>query len=314
MEAQSEIANRIRAKALGLGFSGCGFSPVRPLEELQPFFDDWLSEGYAGEMEYLNRNRDLRHDPGLLVPNSRTIISLAAGYYYPDKGSQVPVSRYARATDYHKVLKKLGKELLEWINAEIAPAEGRVFCDSAPLFEKEWARRSGLGWIGKNGLLLIPGKGSWFFLCEIITSLEIKEQAAPVPNHCGSCTRCMDSCPTGAIFEPGRIDPRACVSYLTIEKKSEIPDSYKGKWDQTVYGCDICQSVCPWNQEPIPTEIPSFVPDQKVLELTLEQIPRLTPEAFGELFDRTPVNRIGLSGILRNLAFLTKQGLSRNGS
>ncbi|HBB93446.1 MAG: tRNA epoxyqueuosine(34) reductase QueG [Bacteroidetes bacterium GWF2_49_14] len=306
MAPESDIVNRIRAKALELGFSACGFSPVCQMEEFRPVFDDWLSKGYAGEMDYLSQNRDLRTNPGLLVPVAKTIISLAAGYYFPDEGSTVPVSRYARGKDYHKVLKKLGKELLAWINREVAPANGRVFCDTAPIFEKEWARRSGLGWIGKNGLLLIPGKGSWFFLCEVVTSLEIIEQTEMVPDQCGTCSRCMDACPTGAITEPGRIDPRACISYLTVEQKTEIPDSFKGKWNQTVHGCDICQSVCPWNREPIATGIRAFKPEQKVLDLTIDAIPELSPESFSELFDRTPVKRIGLSGILRNFAFLAK--------
>jgi epoxyqueuosine reductase len=299
-----EIPELIRSKALELGFSACGFSPVTKLDEIKDYFSGWLDQGYHGEMEFLENNSQVRLDPSLLLENAQTVISLAASYHAGDSNPENPVSRYARGADYHKVLKKKGKELLAWINQTIGPAEGRVFVDSAPLFEKEYARRAGLGWIGKHGLLINPESGSYLFLCEIVTTLSVREEARLIPDHCGTCTRCIDACPTQALVAPYRLDPRKCISYLTIEKKGDLPETMKGKWTHTVYGCDICQEACPWNKDLPLTPMKELMPSVRIANLKMADIRSLTEEGFLKLFDGTPVKRGGFSQILRNFEFI----------
>ena len=304
MSAPIDIPERIREKALEMGFIACGFANPNRLDHLENPFSQWLDDGYAGTMEFLHRNRDLRLDPAGLLPGVKTVISLAASYHDPTPPANSPFSRYARIPDYHRVLKIQARALAEWMNGQFGSAEYRIFTDSAPLFEKEWARRAGLGWIGKHGLLIHPEAGSWIFLCEILTCIEIPADRTPIPDRCGSCTRCMDACPTQAIVSPGRIDPRKCISYLTIETKEEIPESFSGKWNHTVYGCDICQEVCPWNQHVLPASMPEFYPSGDLTGLTMEDLENLKEEEFSALFDGTPIQRGGLFRILRNFAFV----------
>lgn len=308
MPGYTQIADDITAKALELGFSACGFAPCEPLDGLNEDFHEWLAAGNAGDMGYLNKNVDIRLDPGKLVPEAKTIISLAAGYYFPLPEHQTGtprISRYALGTDYHTVLKAKGRELLAWINKEYGPAAGRVFTDSAPLFEREWARRSGLGWIGKNGCLILPRQGSWYFLAEIVTNLEIIAEPVPVPNHCGSCNRCINACPTRALNGDGSMDPRKCISYLTIENHGDIPDEFHGKWNDWIFGCDICQDVCPWNHDPGTSILDELQPRVTLTGLSRDSVPA-GEASFHRLFDGTPVSRAGCSGILRNFAFLEK--------
>ena len=307
MDHYGQIAPRIRAKALELGFTACGFSPASRLGELEPFYNQWIAEGRHGNLDYLEKNRELRMDPAALLPGTKTVISLAASYYYPsnpDDPDDNLICRYARGKDYHKVMKAHGQELLSWMSKTFGPLNGRVFVDSGPIFEKEWARRGGLGWIGKHGLLIIPGKGSWLFLCEILTDLAVEEKAEPVVNRCGTCTRCIDACPTGAITSPGRLNPPSCIAYLTIEDHPEAPGSLKGKWKHTVFGCDICQEVCPWNAAPETTRMDEFIPDSRREKLTAVTVRSLTPESFLEKYGDTALVRTGLKGILRNFAFI----------
>lgn len=311
MSENSEIASGIKRKAFDLGFSACGFAKAESIEELGPGFRDWLASGKAGEMNYLARNIKVRLNPDQLVEGAKTIISLAAGYFFPipqHTPGNPRISRYAAGEDYHQVLKSRGKELLSWMQKEYGPMNGRVFTDSAPIFEREWARRAGIGWIGKNGCLIIPGAGSWFFLAEIIIDYEILPEAKPVAGQCGKCNRCIEACPTKALASDGSMDPRKCISYLTIELKSDIPDEFHGNWKDWIFGCDICQEVCPRNRNPVQTGImefqpgPGFMADRNIIR-------NLNSKSFRQLFDGTPVMRAGWSGILRNFEFLERNAI-----
>ncbi len=309
MFESDEIVGAIKRKALQLGFSACGFAPAVSLDELEAGYRNWLESGKSAGMNYLTRNVELRLDPRKLVEGAKTVISLAAPYYsplLPHISGNPRISRYALGDDYHEVLKSSGKELLSWINLEFGPAGGRVFTDSAPVFEREWARRAGIGWIGKNGCLIIPRLGSWFFLAEIITDLEIPYEISPVTDRCGSCRRCSDACPTGALAGDGSIDPRKCLSYITIEHKGPIPLEFKGKMEDWIFGCDICQDVCPWNKDPQPTGFAQFQPRPGLASSDRNFFSNLDASSFSQVFDGSPVQRAGWSGILRNFEFLEK--------
>ncbi len=306
MSEKSDIAGRIKRKAVGLGFSSCGFSPAVPLDELEPGFRQWLEGGKHGEMSYLSRNTEVRLNPEKLLEGAKTVISLTTNYYYPLPNHQPGnprISRYAAGKDYHLVLKSMGHELLEWIRQEFGQVNGRVFTDSAPVFEREWARRSGLGWIGKNGCLILPKSGSWFFLAEIIVDMEVPDDTEIVTDRCGTCTRCVDACPTGALAGDGSMDPVRCISYLTIEHKSEIPDAFRGTWTDWIFGCDVCQDVCPWNRRPEISTIHEFEPTPG-FNMDVEVFKNLDEETFSGLFGFSPVARAGRKGILRNFEFL----------
>jgi epoxyqueuosine reductase len=316
-----EIALAIKQKALDLGFSACGFSVAEPLNEFGPFWSDWIAAGNAGEMNYLTRNVEVRLNPEKLLEGAKTIISLAANYYFPlsqAQPDQIKISRYALSADYHLVLKSRGKELLRFINEEFGPVKGRVFTDSAPILEREWARRAGIGWIGKNGCLIIPRMGSWFFLVEIIVDLEVKANqtvdyspdlmgnGALVPDRCGNCTRCIDACPTQALAGDGSMTPTKCISYLTIEHKSAIPVEFRGKWQNWVFGCDICQEVCPWNKDPESSLISELRPHLGINSLDKDFFKNLNKDSFLQQFDGTPVMRGEWTGLFRNFEFLEK--------
>lgn len=311
MSESIEISRTIKQKALDLGFSACGFAAAESLKEFESDYREWLSSGKAGEMNYLARNIDVRMDPGKLVEGAKTVISLAAGYYFPlpqHTSGNLRISRYALGEDYHQVLRSPGKELLNWIQKEIGPTNGRIFIDSAPILEREWARRAGIGWIGKNGCLIIPHLGSWFFLAEIIIDREIQPETSIVPDRCGSCNRCTAACPTQALAGDGSMDPRKCISYLTIEHRSEIPAEFHGKWREWIFGCDICQDVCPWNNKPKMSPITQFQPRPGLSETDKFFFRDQNASTFRKLFDGTPVIRAGWSGILRNFEFLEKDG------
>ncbi|TSA38333.1 MAG: tRNA epoxyqueuosine(34) reductase QueG [Porphyromonadaceae bacterium] len=311
MPESIEIARLIEQKAFDLGFSACGFAPADSFKEFETEYRKWLSSGKAGEMNYLARNVDVRLDPGKLVEGAKTIISLAAGYYFPlpqHTPGNPRISRYALGEDYHQVLKSLGKELLDWIQKEIGPVNGRIFTDSAPVFEREWARRAGIGWIGKNGCLIMPSQGSWFFLAEIVIGSEIRSETMVVPDRCGNCTSCIEACPTRALAGDGSMDPRKCISYLTIEHRSDIPDEFHGQWQDWIFGCDICQDVCPWNNKPKKSSINELQPRPGLSEIDRNFFRNQNASSFGQIFDGTPVVRAGWSGILRNFEFLEKDG------
>ncbi|TXK73286.1 tRNA epoxyqueuosine(34) reductase QueG [Mesonia sp. HuA40] len=298
----------IKLEADRLGFISCGVSKAEFLEEEAPRLEQWLKEDKNGQMGYMENHFDKRLDPRLLVPGAKSVISLLYNYY-PDVNQRqdtYKISKYAYGRDYHFVIKDKLKILFEYIKNEIGAVEGRVFVDSAPVLDKAWAARSGLGWIGKNSNLLAKKTGSFFFIAELILDLEL-EPDTPVTDHCGSCTACIDACPTEAIYEPYRVDGSKCISYFTIELKEEIPPSQKGKFDDWMFGCDICQDVCPWNRFSKPHNEPLFDPHPDLLAYTKSDWEEITQETFGKIFQKSAVKRTKFAGLHRNISFLKKQ-------
>ncbi len=269
----------------------------------------WLEQGNHGTMRYMENHFDLRTDPRKLVPGAQSVISLSYNYYTEKKQepSAPKISQYAYGRDYHKVVKKKLKQLLVKINDEIGEVSGRAFVDSAPVLERDWARRSGVGWVGKHTLLIDPKMGSFFFLAELIIDLPLQPDT-PIKDHCGTCTRCIDACPTDAISENGYVmDGSKCISYLTIELKESIPESFHGKMEEYMYGCDICQAVCPWNRFSKRHTEPEFEPSSELLEKDRKEWEEITEEVFENLFRGSAVKRTKFSGLKRNIAFLRKK-------
>lgn len=297
----------IKDESKRLGFSSCGISKARFLSEEADNFEKWLTKGYQGSMSYLEKNIDKRLDPRLLVPGSKSVISLSYNYFPPKKLNEENnfiISKYAYGKDYHKVLKKKLKKLFASIREKIGEIEGRVFVDSAPIHERAWAKLSGLGWVGKNSLLINKNKGSYFFLAEIICDLEL-EYDEPVLNRCGSCTRCIDACPTDAITEAQVIDANKCISYLTIENKENIPEELNGSLTDSIFGCDICQDVCPWNKRSTPHNEKEFLPNKELKKLKRKDWIEITEETFNKIFEGSAVKRTKYKGLTRNIKALT---------
>jgi len=297
----------IKDESKRLGFSSCGISKARFLSEEADNFEKWLTKGYQGSMSYLEKNIDKRLDPRLLVPGSKSVISLSYNYFPPKKLNEENnfiISKYAYGKDYHKVLKKKLKKLFASIREKIGEIEGRVFVDSAPIHERAWAKLSGLGWVGKNSLLINKNKGSYFFLAEIICDLEL-EYDEPVLNRCGSCTRCIDACPTDAITEAQVIDAKKCISYLTIENKENIPEELNGSLTDSIFGCDICQDVCPWNKRSTPHNEKEFLPNKELKKLKRKDWIEITEETFNKIFEGSAVKRTKYKGLTRNIKALT---------
>ena len=299
----------IKDKAYDLGFQMVGVSKAGFLEEEAPRLEDWLNKNYHGEMGYMANHFDKRLDPTKLVPGAKSVISLLYNYYPEQKqdSSAPKLAKYAYGKDYHYVIKHKLKDLLYWMQDEIGEVDGRVFVDSAPVLERDWAKRSGLGWIGKNTLLINPKKGSFFFLAELIIDLEL-EPDGPMKDYCGTCTRCIDACPTQAIAPEGYfMDGSKCISYLTIELRENIPPQFKGKMDGWMFGCDVCQDVCPWNRFSSPHSEEDFNPADGLLDMKASDWEELTEEVFRKVFRKSAVKRTKFSGLKRNLDFL-KQG------
>ena len=293
----------IKNKARELGFSSIGISKARYLHEEENRFEKWLSQGYQGSMRYLEKNLDKRLDPRKLVPGSKSVISLSFNYYPKqniDKKNNFIISKYAYGKDYHKVIRKKLKKLFECIKEKIGDVDGRVFVDSAPVHERAWAKLSGLGWIGKNSLLINERKGSYFFLAEIICDLEL-EYDSPTPNRCGKCTRCIDACPTDAITSAQVINANKCISYLTIENKKEIPSEFKDNLNDAIFGCDVCQDVCPWNKFSKPHNEEKFIPKNEITSLKKNDWIELTEETFNRIFEGSAIKRTKYEGIIRNI-------------
>ena len=293
----------IKTEAKKLGFSGCGISKARFLSEEAKNFEKWLSNGYQGSMSYLEKNIDKRLNPTLLVPGSKSVISLAFNYFPPKKlidNNNFIISKYAYGKDYHKVLKKKLKKLFFLMREKIGNIEGRVFVDSAPIHERAWAKLSGLGWIGKNSLLINKNQGSFFFLAEIICDLEL-EYDEPVLNRCGNCSRCIDACPTDAITKAQVINAKKCISYLTIENKDNIPEELNDSMNNSIFGCDICQDVCPWNKNSKPHEEIEFLPKKNLRKLRKKDWVELTEETFDSIFEGSAIKRTKYKGIKRNI-------------
>lgn len=301
-----ENTRYLKSLASDLGFSFCGVSRAEFLDEEASRLEAWLKRGYAGQMGYLERNVDKRLDPRVLVPGAKSVVSLLYNYApqaeLPNDGFKI--ARYAYGEDYHAVIKELLFEMVSRLREKIGAIEGRVFVDSAPVMERTWAARSGLGWIGKNSLLLNKQQGSYFFLAELILDLEL-EADGPTKDYCGSCTACMDACPTGAIPEPYVVNGSACISYYTIELKESIPDSVKGKFSKWIFGCDICQEVCPWNRFAKPHAQPRFVPSTSLEGMNSTSWVELTESVFDALFPRSAVRRTGYEGLTRNIRFVS---------
>lgn len=285
----------------------CNTAKAEYMNDEANHLEKWLHQNYQGEMSYMNNHFDKRVDPTLLVPGAKTVISLAYNYFSTEKQTddKAPkLSMYAYGKDYHKVVRKKLILLFDWMKTEFGDVNGRVFVDSAPVLERDWARRSGMGWVGKNTMVIHPKKGSWFFLAEIITDLEF-EYDAPISDYCGTCTRCIDSCPTDAISPSGYIvDGSKCISYLTIELKNNLPVEYKHKMENWMFGCDICQQVCPWNRFAEPHHEERFLPDPTMMKMTWEEWQDLSEPIFNELFEGSAVKRTKYEGLKRNIEFL----------
>jgi len=296
---------RIKAEANRLGFLSCGISKAGFLEEEAPKLESWLNLNMHGEMAYMEDHFDKRLDPTILVPDSKSVISLLLNYYPGETQNKdtFKISKYAYGTDYHYVIKDKLKALLHFIETEIGAVHGRAFVDSAPVLDKAWAAKSGLGWMGKHTNLLTKKFGSFYFIAELILDLDL-EYDTPVTDHCGSCTACIDACPTQAIVEPYVVDGSKCISYFTIELKNEIPSGFSGQFDDWMFGCDICQDVCPWNQFSKPHQEPLFEPNPELLSMSKKAWVDISEEVFQKLFSKSAVKRAKFSGLKRNINFL----------
>ncbi|HRO38384.1 MAG TPA: tRNA epoxyqueuosine(34) reductase QueG [Flavobacteriales bacterium] len=301
-----ERSERIKAKAMELGFLACGIATADFLAGDASRLEQWLHAGKHGQMDWLARNFDLRTDPRQLVPGAKSVISLAYNYYAPSKQTDPAapkISTYAYGRDYHKVVKQRMKPLMQFITETYGQVEMRCFTDSAPVLEKAWAERAGIGWRGKHSLIIRKGQGSYFFLAEIILDLELAPDA-PATDHCGTCRRCIDACPTEAIELYG-INASKCISYYTIELKGAIPDD-SGNFRNWAFGCDICQQVCPWNKFSTPHTEPDFNPRPELMELPAAEWDELTEERFEKLFFGSPVKRTKYAGLMRNVRYLKR--------
>jgi len=308
--SKATYTQKIKEEAQRLGFMACGVAKARYLEEEAPKLESWLNQNYQGEMAWLANHFDKRLDPGKLVPGAKSVISLIFNYY-PGKVQEDPqapkIAKYAYGEDYHFVLKRKLKDLVHFIQDEIGEIDGRVFVDSAPVMERKWAQEAGLGWQGKNTLLLNKKEGSFFFLAELILDLELEYDTAMQTDHCGTCTRCIDTCPTDAILQPNLLDASKCISYLTIELKDSIPNEFKDKMENWAFGCDICQDVCPWNRFSKPHQEEAFNPHPDLLSMSSGDWEDLSEEVFRELFRKSAVKRTKYLGLQRNLKFIRKE-------
>ena len=295
-------------EAKKLGFEACGISRAGFLSEDAPRLEQWLKQGYHGQMGYMENHFEKRLDPTKLVPGAKSVISLLYNYFpleIQNKDSY-QIAKYAYGEDYHQVIRNRLKSLVTILQSSIGEFNARVFTDSAPVMERTWAQKSGLGWLGKHSLLISKQKGSYFFLAEIITDLEFDYDPPFAADHCGSCTRCIDACPTDAILPNNTIDASKCISYFTIELKDEIPEAYKNKFEDWAFGCDICQDVCPWNRFSKPNHEEKFQPDPRLLSNSKSDWEEITEEVFREIFKRSAVKRTKFKGFQRNIRFLKK--------
>jgi len=302
---KQKYSNLIKAEAQRLGFLSCGISKATFLEEEAPRLEKWLSEGRNGEMSYMENYFDMRLDPRLIVDQAKSVISLLLNYYPSEMQNpeSYKISKYAYGRDYHLVIKDKLKILLQTLNDQIGEINGRAFVDSAPILDKAWAQRSGLGWVGKNNNLIAKKTGSFFFVCELVVDIDLAFDI-PTTDHCGNCTACIDACPTQAIVEPYLVDGSKCISYFTIELKNAIPIEMKDKFDDWMFGCDVCQDVCPWNKFAKPHSEPLFQPHTNLIKFNKSDWEEITLDVFNEIFKKSSVKRAKLPGLHRNIAFL----------
>lgn len=308
MVPKEEHTTFIKSTAQRLGFDYCGIAKARRLDEDARRLENWLSKGFQGGMEYMNKYFDLRIDPSKLVPGAKSVITLLLNYFPSQKQDiETPaISKYAYGNDYHEVIRNKLNPFLDLIKENIGEVHGRGFTDSAPVLERSWAQESGLGWIGKNGNLITKNNGSYFFIATLITDLELRADDPFAKDFCGTCTRCIDECPTEAILPDKVIDGRKCISYFTIElKELLIPREMEGKFENNLFGCDICQDVCPWNRFSKPNNEPGFQPLQEILHYRKKDWEELTEASFKIIFNNSPLKRAKYKGIKRNLRFLS---------
>ncbi|MGX7667178.1 tRNA epoxyqueuosine(34) reductase QueG [Flavobacterium pedocola] len=297
----------IKSEAQRLGFLSCGISKAGFLEEEAPRLEAWLQKGMQGEMHYMENHFDKRLDPTLLVDDAKSVISLLLNYYPAEiqNPESYKLSKYAYGQDYHFVIKDKLKDLLRFIQTEIGEVSGRAFVDSAPVLDKAWAAKSGLGWVGKNANLLSKQVGSFFFIAELIVDLDLDYDTITT-DHCGTCTACIDACPTEAIVAPYVVDGSKCISYFTIELKENLPMEMKGKFDDWMFGCDVCQDVCPWNRFSKPHQESLFNPNPELLSFSKKDWEEITEETFRKVFKNSAVKRTKLEGLRRNVDFLKR--------
>jgi epoxyqueuosine reductase len=306
MKQKAILTQKIKVEATRLGFSFCGISKAEFLEEEASRLENWLKQNLHGEMYYMENHFDKRLNPTVLVEGSKSVISLMYNYYpsTQQRNDSYKISKYAYGEDYHHVIKDKLKELVQFITDEVGEINARIFTDSAPVLERVWAKKSGLGWIGKNSMLIHPKNGSFFFLAEIILDVEF-DYDSPIKDYCGTCNACVEACPTEAILPNKVVDGSKCISYFTIELKNEIiPKEVKGKFEDWIFGCDICQDVCPWNRFSTPTNELLFTPNPKLLNYTKKEWTEITEEIFNEIFKKSAIKRAKFEGLKRNIKFL----------
>lgn len=303
----SNYSKIIKTESKRLGFLSCGISKAGFLEEEAPRLENWLNNQMNGQMSYMENHFDKRLNPTLLVDDAKSVISLLLNYYPSELQNEdsYKISKYAYGQDYHHVIKEKLKELLHFIQTEIGEVSGRAFVDSAPVLDKAWAAKSGLGWVGKNSNLITQKVGSFYFIAELIIDLEL-EYDTPTTDHCGSCTACLDACPTDAIVAPYVVDGSKCISYFTIELKDNLPQEMKGKFDDWMFGCDVCQDVCPWNRFSKPHNEPLFQTNSDILNFSKSDWEEITVDTFQKVFKNSAVKRTKYEGLLRNIDFLKK--------
>jgi epoxyqueuosine reductase len=305
INSKEKYTQLIKTESKRLGFLSCGISKAEFLEEEAPRLENWLNKNHHGEMKYMENNFDKRLNPTLLVDNAKSVISLLLNYY-PSKfqnNDSYKISKYAYGTDYHLVIKEKLNQLLQFIQTEIGEVSGRAFVDSAPVLDKAWAAKSGLGWIGKNSNLLTQQVGSFYFIAELLVDLDL-DYDYPTTDHCGTCTACIDSCPTEAIVSPYVVNGSKCISYYTIELKDNLPNEMKGKFDNWSFGCDICQDVCPWNKFSKPHNEPLFNTKPEILSYSKKDWEEITEETFTKVFKNSPIKRTKFDGFKRNINFI----------
>lgn len=308
MNPKEQLSAFIKQEAAVLGFAACGIAPAEILHEDKKRLDQWLQKGFHAGMGYMQKHAELRANPGLLVDNAKSVIVFLYNYYPSrvlDENSPYQLSVYAYGRDYHEVIREKLNLLQAKLIEKVPGISLRGFVDSAPVLERAWATRAGLGWIGKNSMLISKRSGSHFFISELITDLELEYDQLMGGNYCGDCSRCLDACPTAAITDLKTVDANKCISYLTIENKSEIPESFKGKYSKWIFGCDICQQVCPWNRYSQPHNEPEFNPSPDLCKMQKEDWENLDNEQYNSMFKKSAVKRAKFAGLKRNIEFLS---------
>lgn len=307
LNTPEERSRMVKELAARLGFDFCGIAQAEFLEDDARRLETWLNKGMHGKMSYLERNFEKRVDPRLLVDGAKSVITLMLNYY-PEKESitdGIKISKYAYGEDYHEVIRAKLNELLASLAEKVGSINGRGFVDSAPVLERTWANKSGLGWVGKNGNLIHKQAGSFYFLATLIVDISMAYDDPFAKDYCGTCTKCLDACPTQAILSPQIVDGSKCISYLTIELKDELlPTAFKGKMDNWAFGCDVCQDVCPWNRFSSPHKEARFIPNNELIQFSKREWKELTKETFNEIFKKSAIKRTKYEGLLRNMQFL----------